>query len=263
MEWITVQANQIQFFLMVFVRVSIIIALLPVFGSQSIPTLLKIAFALIFSAILYNTSVKYTINDLHMNFTIGSFIFQIIKEAGVGFVVGFAASFLFAAVQFAGRLIDTEMGFGFVELVDPFTDETVTVWGQLQVILFTILFLLFNGHYFLLLGIERSYELVPLLKVNFHFGPLSVMVTKMIGDIFILAIKLAAPIYVPLLLTELSMGVIARTVPQLNIFFVGMPLKIVIGLTTAIIVLPALAIFFQKLVANLTQDIWRLLYLMA
>jgi flagellar biosynthetic protein FliR len=70
-------------------------------------------------------------------FSAGSFIFMIVKEAAVGLGIGFVASFLFTAVQFAGRLIDTEIGFGFVELIDPFTDEPVTVLGQLQVILFT------------------------------------------------------------------------------------------------------------------------------
>ena len=88
-------------------------------------------------------------------FSVGTFILMIVKEVAVGLGIGFVASLLFTAVQFAGRLIDTEIGFGFVELIDPFTDEPVTVLGQLQVILFTILFLLFNGHYFLYLRYRR------------------------------------------------------------------------------------------------------------
>jgi flagellar biosynthetic protein FliR len=88
-------------------------------------------------------------------------------------------------------------------------------------------------------------------------------IISLIANIFVLAVKFAAPIYITLIVTELALGVVARTVPQINIFFVGMPLKIVIGLWTAILALPMLASLFKRVVEVLVQDIWRLLYLMA
>lgn len=253
--------DQVIYFFLIFVRISTIIALLPVFGSSSIPFQLKVGFSLLLSVILFNT-VKFTGID-PASMSIGLFALLVIKEVMVGLAIGFVSMFLFTAVQFGGMLIDNEMGFGFVELADPFTDEPITVLGQFQVILFTLLFLCFNGHYFMLLAVQKSFELVPLMGVNLSEGKMLVHVTTLISNVFVLALKFSAPVYVTLFLTELSLGVVARTVPQINIFFVGMPLKIAIGLTTTIMVLPMLGALFQKTVEVLIQDIWKLLYLMA
>jgi len=254
--------EQIQFYILIFVRISAIVALLPIFGSQMIPYQLKVGLSLLLSVILFS-SIMSTHPQIPQTLSIGLLILLIVKEVMVGLAIGFAASFIFTAVQFAGRLIDTEIGFGFVELVDPFTDEMVTVFGQLQVMIFTIIFLLFNGHYFLLLAIQKSFEIIPLMGMHIAGGPVSQHITTMITNVFILAIKFSAPIYVTLILTEMALGVVARTAPQINIFFVGMPLKIVIGLLAAIIVFPTLATLFRSMIEALIQDIWRLLYLMA
>jgi flagellar biosynthetic protein FliR len=254
--------EQVIFFLLIFVRITTIIALLPVFGSWSIPFQLKVGLSLLLAVILYGSIMSKVIVTA-IEFSPGLFILLIIKEVMVGLAIGFVSSMLFTAVQFAGMLIDTEMGFGFVELADPFSDEPITVLGQFQVIIFTILFLLFNGHYFLILAIQKSFELVPLMGVNFSGDKMTAHIIVMISNIFILALKFSAPVYVTLFLTELALGVIARTVPQINIFFVGMPLKIIVGIGATIIALPMLSGLFRKTVELLIQDIWRLLYLMA
>jgi flagellar biosynthetic protein FliR len=87
--------------------------------------------------------------------------------------------------------------------------------------------------------------------------------TTMTADVFILGLKMSAPIFVTLLLSELAMGIVARTVPQMNIFFVGLPLKIVIGMATMVIVLPMLADLFKRMSEGIIRDIWKLLYLMS
>ena len=85
----------------------------------------------------------------------------------------------------------------------------------------------------------------------------------MVANIFVLAVRLAAPVFSVLVLTSLSLGIVARTVPQINVFFVGLPLKIGLGVATLAIVLPGLGILFRSMVKNLITDIWRLLYLLA
>lgn len=262
MELIPFSIDQVQYFLLIFVRISTVVALLPVFGSPQVPPQVKVGISLLLTVVLFST-IMSSRPELPQAFTLGLFFLLVIKEAMVGLVMGFAASFLFTAVQFAGRLIDTEIGFGFVELADPFTDEPTTVLGQFQVILFTILFLLFNGHYFMLLSIQKSFEIIPLFAAHLPGGKESFHITTMISNVFVLALRFAAPIYVTLILTEMALGVVARTVPQINIFFVGLPLKIVLGLGVAIISLPLLAQLFKQTVEALVQDIWKLLYLMA
>jgi flagellar biosynthetic protein FliR len=262
MEMIPFTMDQVPFFVLILVRITTVIALLPIFGSPQIPNQLKIGFSILLTIILFS-SVMSLKPELPGNFSITLFFLLVLKEVMVGLVIGFTSNFLFTAIQFAGRLIDTEIGFGFAEIADPFTEEPITVLGQFQILIFTIIFLLFNGHYFFILTIQKSFEILPLFSAHLPGGKEAFHITTMIGDIFVISLRFAAPIYVTLILTEMALAVIARTVPQLNIFFVGMPLKIVVGLISMIIVLPSLTNLFKKMFELLIQDIWRLLYLMA
>lgn len=261
MNYIPFSVEQIEIFLLIFVRIVTIISLLPIFGADSLPVQLKVGFSFLLSIILFNMIIV-SVPPIQA-FSWGTMVFMVIKEVLVGLTIGFASTTLFSAVQFAGRMIDTEMGFVMVESFDPLTNESVTVMGQFQIVLFTLLFLLFNGHYFFILAIQKSFELIPLTGANFASGPLVIQVSKMISNIFVLSIKFSAPIFITLFLTTISLGVVARTVPQMNVYFVGMPLKIMIGLGVTFITLPLLANLFRKMIDGLIQDIWRILYLMA
>lgn len=253
--------EQIQVFLLVFVRITTMVALIPVIGSQSVPGRLKAGLSFLIAIILFPL-VPVNQVDVSM-FTLPRFALLVVQELFVGITIGFAASLLFAAVQFAGRIVDTQMGFALVRLVDPFSNAASTVTGQFQIIIFSIVFLLINGHYFFLLAIQKSFEVIPLITVHMPSEHVGALLIKMVADVFVLAIRLAAPIYSVLILTSLSLGIVARTVPQINIFFVGLPLKIGLGVTTMAIVLPALVMIFRSMVDMLIQDIWKLLYLMA
>jgi len=263
MEGLMVTLDQIQYYLLMFVRVITMLALLPIFGANYIPVQVKAALGLLLTSVLFSVQLASGLPAFPGAFTLPLFFMLVIKEALVGLAVGFASSFLFTAVQFAGRMVDTEMGFGFVEVVDPFTEEQTTVLGQLQVILFTILFLAINGHYFLLLTVQKSFEIVPMFSASFPGGRMTDHLTTMTADVFILGLKLSAPIFVTLLLSELAMGIVARTVPQMNIFFVGLPLKIIVGMATMVIVLPMLADLFKRMADGIIKDIWKLLYIMS
>jgi flagellar biosynthetic protein FliR len=201
--------------------------------------------------------------DNSYTFTVLHFSFLVVKEIFVGISIGFASSLLFVAVQFAGRLVDTEMGFAMVQLIDPFSDTEATVTGQFQILIFSIIFLLIHGHYFMLIAVKKSFEVIPLFTAHIPDSNTANLFVTMVGNIFILAVRLAAPVFCVLLLTTVALGVIARTVPQINIFFVGLPLKIGLGLITLAIVLPALATLFRHMVDLLIRDIWKLLYLMS
>lgn len=262
MDTLPFTVDQAGFFFLVLVRVATIIQLLPIFGSQSIPVQIKIGFSLILTVLLF-PAVMLSNPQIDQLLTFPFTLLLVVREVLIGLAIGYTASLLFTAVQFAGKLVDTEMGFAFVELVDPFTNEPVTVWGQLQIILFTILFLVMNGHYFFILAIQKSFEVLPLMAGHLPDGRVITHLLGITGSIFVLALKFSAPIYVTLILTEVALGVVARTVPQMNIFFVGMPLKIVVGLGAAVLSLPMLITLFKFTVEGLVQDIWRLLYLMA
>ena len=256
-----ITSEQIQVFLLVFVRVLSMISFLPFLGSQSVPMQLKAGFSFLIAIVLFPLVPVAPASELIVN--IPSFVFMIVKEIFIGITIGFAASLLFSAVQFAGRLVDTQMGFALVQIVDPFSNTEATVTGQFQILIYSIIFLVVNGHYFLLLAIQKSFELIPLFGAHLPTSDVASYLASMVANIFILAIRLAAPVFSVLVLTSLSLGIVARTVPQINVFFVGLPLKIGLGITTLLIVLPGLAVLFRSMVEMLIRDIWRLLYMLA
>jgi flagellar biosynthetic protein FliR len=247
--------------MLAFVRIASMLAMMPVFGSASIPVQLKAGMALIMCFILFPFIQQHSYGPLPA--TTGLFVYRIVMEVFVGLVIGFVANLLFSAVQFGGYLIDALTGFSFVELVDPFSDTNITVFGQFNVLVFTIIFFLINGHYFLLLAVAKSFETIPLLGVGAHMGKLAAFLSQQTGGIFVIAFKMSAPVFVTLMITQVTLGVVARTVPQINVFFVGIPLNIAIAFGTAIIALPNLVVMFKGIVDRLFQDIWRLLYMMA
>jgi flagellar biosynthesis protein FliR len=261
MDALTYTTNQVQIFLLAFVRIASMLALMPIFGSSSIPVQLKAGLALAICFILFPFIQQHVTVPLPS--TTGLFVYRIVMEVFIGIAVGFVATLLFSAVQFAGYMIDVLTGFSFVELVDPFTDTSVTVFGQFNVLIFTIIFFLINGHYFLLLAVEKSFEVIPLLGVAAPAGKLMGFLTDQTAAVFVIAFKLCAPIFVTLMITQVALGVVARTVPQINVFFVGIPLNIAVAFGTAVIVLPSLVVLFKGIVDKLMQDIWRLLYIMA
>jgi flagellar biosynthetic protein FliR len=187
----------------------------------------------------------------------------LIKEVFIGIVIGFVASLIFSIVQFAGALVDTLMGFGFVELVDPFTESSTTTLGQLKVLIFTMVFLVLGGHYYMIMAIAKSFEVIPLLTAHINAGPLLDSVGTICAGVFISAIKLAAPAFVTLIVTSLALGLVARTVPQMNVYFVGLPLTIVLGFSVTIIAFPLLATVFGKMFNTMLEDVWKLMVMMA
>jgi flagellar biosynthesis protein FliR len=248
---------QVHIFLLVFFRVTAMVALMPILGSQTIQIQLKLGISVALSIIL----VPF-IPAVAMPAGFWEYAVLLIKEVFVGIVIGFVSSLLFSVVQFAGALIDTLMGFGFVELVDPFTETSTTTLGQLKTLIFTIVFIVLGGHFYMILAIQKSFEVIPLLGVQVPGGSLMTLLTNVTTGVFISALKLAAPAFVTLVITSLALGVVARTVPQMNVYFVGLPLTIALGFGTTIIAFPVLAMMFQKMFNAMLNDVWSVMLLM-
>jgi flagellar biosynthesis protein FliR len=249
--------SQVHIFLLVFFRVTSMVALMPVLGSQAIPVQLKVGISAVLSIMLMPF-----VPGVPMPAGFLDFFMMLVKEVFVGVTIGFVASLLFAILQFAGALVDTLMGFGFVELVDPFTETSTTTLGQLNTLIFTIVFIVLGGHYYMIMAIQKSFEVIPLLGVQVPGGQLMELLTTVTSGVLISALKLAAPAFVTLVITSLALGVVARTVPQMNVYFVGLPLTIALGFGTTIIAFPVIAMAFQKMFTAMLYDVWKVILLM-
>lgn len=253
--------EQIEIFLLVFVRITAIISMLPIFGAQGVPNTLKIGFSFICTVLFFPL---VPIGEMPKElFTIPMFVFMVVKEIMVGLIISMIASFLFVPVQFAGQMLDMQIGFSMVETIDPFSEASVTITGQFHVIIFSIIFLVMNGHYFFVLAIKKSFDVIPLFTVALPDNNVIEFLTNMISNLFTLALRFAAPVFSVMIMATLAMGLISRTVPQMNVFFVAMPIKIGLGIMSIAIALPVVVALFKDMVYIFIEDIWKILFLLA
>jgi len=192
---------------------------------------------------------------------ISHLILNLSKEVLVGLILGFLASLIFAGVELAGQLISMQMGFGIVNVYDPQTSRQIPIVGQFYSYVAMMIFLAINGHHFLLEGIFQSFKTIPLSMATFR-SSLVELNMSIAGTIFVSAIKIGVPVIVALLLTSIALGLVARAVPQMNVFFVGMPLKIGMGLLALAFSLPLFAYVFRYIFIQFQTDFFKVLRLL-
>jgi flagellar biosynthesis protein FliR len=159
------------------------------------------------------------------------------KEILVGLSYAFALAAVFAAISVAGSLLDTTVGFSYGSLVDPITGTQSTILAQLYAMVGVLIFIALDGDHWMIEGLARTYQLVPLSKFP-SIGALVGGADKAFISIFGSAIELAAPVMLAVLITDCAMGLVARVMPQLNVFAIGFPAKIAVGLLVMGISLP-------------------------
>jgi len=243
--------------LLVIIRITALIAVAPLFGDKRIPAILKIGLGVLIGALLI------PIMDLQPSgyTTIVGFMLAIILEAIVGITVGFVANILFMGVQFSGQLVSLQMGFAAAQLFNPSTENNVPVVGEFYYIVSILIYLAINGHGFLIEALQHSFVAVPLGGLSFD-GSFFEYMTGLTADVFLIALKIAAPIFITILLTEIALGLIARLVPQMNIFIFGFPLKILAGMLMIAISMPIFGRVFQALLSTSELNIERIILLL-
>ena len=168
-----------------------------------------------------------------------------VKEILVGLAFAFALAAFFAAVSVAGNLLDTLIGFGFGALVDPVTGNSGGAINQLYALVGVAIFIAIGGDAWVIQGLARTYEAVPLLRAP-DVGSLVEGVQVAFSGIFGAAHQIAAPVLLAIVLTDCAFGMVSRVVPQLNVFAVGFPAKVLVGLLLIAASLPFLAGFLDE-----------------
>ena len=227
------QAEFETFFLMV-VRISTMLFVFPVFSARQIPRLLRVAIAFLFAFVLSHTVQPMApLNDM------GSLVAAVISQVTIGIVIGFVAYLVFMGIQFAGEILDLQIGFAVANVINPATQEQVTIVGEFQLTIATLIFLVSDSHLIMLQGLGNSFHLLPLPYVSLN-GVVVTHVMQFVQDAFFIVVQIAAPPAVALFLTNVSLGLMARVAPQMNVFVIGFPLQIGVGLLMLGIGLPLL-----------------------
>ena len=234
-----------------FARFVSFVAIVPFFGGSVVPPQVKIALATALVIITYPSLIPELPTDgSPLAFGAVGFVGLLAKEAFVGFTLGFIVSLVFEAIQVAGRLADFQRGSTMSELFSPQLQERVSELGQFNTQLAIAIFLFSGAHMAFIRTLVTSYEYIPALKfptIQPGFIPAAEFVTLMTGQVLSLGIQLAFPIIVTLLLADLFFGLINRAAPQVNVFFLSMPVKMWLGIFAAMLVLPFMVERFGEL----------------
>jgi flagellar biosynthetic protein FliR len=218
-----IAGTQLVAYVLVLGRIGGLFVLAPVFSSKALPARAKLVAALALSLALAPVATDgRAVPTTPLGLTDA-----LVREAGIG--IAFALSFaaLAAAVQAGAALIDTIVGFSFGSLVDPFSGISGGAFGQLYAMVASLVFLLAGGDRLMILGLARSYDLVPLGSFP-EPSALGGLAVNALSSVPLIALETAGPVVLALLVTDAALGLVARTVPQMNVFVVGLPAKILL-----------------------------------
>lgn len=231
-------------------RIGGIMIFAPFFGSSNIIPQVKIGISVMVAFMLTpilaakGVVLPENIRDIDM------LTIVCVHELAIGALIGFIATMLFASLQISGQMIGMQMGFAIANVMDPQSENQVSIIGQVYFYYGIILFLMFGGHRFLLSGLVGSFDSVPIGGRDYLAGDYSETMglfisglSQMFTGVFVFSIRFAAPVVVTVFLVTIALGFIARTVPQMNIMMVGFPVQIAIGLLFLLLSVP----FFEEL----------------
>lgn len=243
--------DQVVVFFFVLVRVASILFTIPFLESKNIPVLAKVGLAISVSWLMLpqlNINPPPVINS-PLNFVIG-----LVSEVAIGAIIGLVVQLFFMGIQLAGNVAGFQMGFAIANVVDPASSSQIPMLSQFLNLFAIVLFISFNAHYYFIQVMVEGFELIPLWGAHLN-KDLFQLVMTLTSNAFLIAVKIGAPVMVSLLLTSVALGLIARTVPQMQIFIVAMPLKIVLGLTFFGLSLPYVAAFLEHAFASLGETL--------
>ncbi len=230
--------NTVIAFLLVMFRISGMMVSAPLFNMRNIPVQAKIGFSFAFAMILFPLHAA----NLVVPKDLIQFALLAIQETVIGILLGFTANLVFIALQMAGEYVSTQMGLSVANMLDPVTQTQSPIVGQFFFYFAALVFLSLNIHHGLIVGIDRSFNWIPLG----HFigeghltgGLMAERFIKLTSDMFVMALVLGVPLMGILMATEIALSFVAKVMPQMNIFMVGMPLKVGLGLLAIVWCMP-------------------------
>lgn len=236
--------SHVAVYLLLLTRVSGIFVMSPFFGSLNIPMQIRMGTAVAFSVVLFPVVDAFEI--VYAPPSIYMYAAAVLVEFFVGWLIGFVAYISFAAITLAGKVMDMQVGFAIVNVMDPTSGQQMPLIGSFLYNLGLIVFLVTNGHHMIITALVESFRAVPILAANFD-PSLTMMIVNFTTGIFLTGMKIGMPVTFAVLLTNVGLGILARTMPQLNIFVVGIPMHILIGLSALAMVMPFYVLFLDVL----------------
>lgn len=245
-------------FLLILTRITSFMVTMPLFSYRTIPNRLKLGLSFFLAMII---TMTLNVPSVELN---SMFILLIIKEVLIGLLIGVAAYMIISAVQLAGSFIDFQMGFAIANVIDPQTGVQSPIIGQLFNIMALLIMLSTNAHHLLINGILNSFQYIPIdqLFIQLSNGQVAETIIIAFQNMFLIALQMALPIVGSLFLVDIAIGIVARTVPQLNVFVVGLPLKMGVSFLMIFLLFSALFMTIHELIQYMIEVIKKLIFVL-
>jgi flagellar biosynthetic protein FliR len=250
----TILVKDFVIILLIFLRILSAFVAAPVFGDQSIPTVVKIFFSFFIAYMIFLVMDKSLINvniELWWLFTNG------IKEIVTGLVIGFSLNLVFYGLSFAGSLMGFDMGLNMGQYFNPSDQTETNLLGQAIYLVAILVFFVIDGHHYLIRELAYSFKVVPLGKFIVNKSVLDLLILYS-ANVFVIAVKIAAPILISFFLVNIGEGITARVIPQMQIFFVTQPLKLGLGFLMLVASAPLLVYTIKNLLKSFEDNLYSL-----
>lgn len=240
-------------FLLVVSRITGMLNTAPLFSSFPVPHIVKIWLSVVIGFIMYPLILHNM--PVQLPHDLISLTAMVLKETLIGVLIGFSANLIFIGIQIGGQLLSMQMGLAVAEALDPVTKQNVPIIGQFYLFTASLLFIYLNGHHYLFATIYNSYHSIP-IGLSFEFT--SEIVQKLLfftSQLFTIAFSIIMPIFGLLFVIDLALAFISKMMPQMNIFMVGLPLKIYLGIVLMSMFITTTAAYLSGLMQSLLENL--------
>jgi flagellar biosynthesis protein FliR len=238
-------------FMLMFARVGTMVMLLPGLGETGVPVQMRLAIALLLSFVLFPLHREAFVIDLR---SFGPVTLALGQELAIGAILGLTTRLTISALQVAGSIVAQQLGLGFVTSVDPTQGEQGVIIGNFLTMLGIALVFATNLHYLVIAALHESYRLFPPGEIPF-VGDVAALFTRTAAGLFRIGVQLSAPFLLFGLLFNLGLGVLARLMPQMQVYFVGVPLSILVGLLILFLVVGSMMTVFLDYAGGVLRDL--------
>lgn len=241
----TFSIYHLEYYLAIFVRVMGAMAFAPIFGNRTVTRRVRVFLGVACALAVFNANPYVPLGySTFLEYTI-----LLLKELIVGLTMGFMSNVTLSIINAAGQFIDREIGFSMVSDFDPGMNTEITITAEFYNMMIMLVMLCSNMHYFILSALSDSFQLIPLGNVTIDTGTLYDTMVQYIADYFIISIRIALPVMISIMLLNVILGVLAKTAPQMNMFVIGMQLKIFVGFAVLFVTIGFLS--------NITEYIYK------
>lgn len=260
MEIVDWSLRQFLLFVLVFFRVCGLFVMAPFFRSAGIPAAVLIGFGAI-TAVLVMPVVA--LHDPVLPTELGGFTVAILGEATIGYLLGYVASLIFTAAELAGLFVGQQMGLTIANVIDPVSGVQQSLLGQVKHLFAMLLFLAVNAHHVLIVVLADSFRVIPPLGCRFPDALARTVAFQHFSTMLDAAVRMSAPALVALLMVTVAMALVARTVPEVNIFIIGFGLRIIVGVVILLVSVPMLGRLLRAAFDRIDGDLRLLVHLMS